>query len=375
MSVSSLRRLAAIGLLAAGFGRALATSPAGGTSSAEFGETECLRLRQARYATTGLAVPAEGIVLHKDVASFRFVSGRIFPIDAVHGMVTGFVFVGAGEFHMDVPDQFERAQLRRFAEKSDLQSVDTPFRSLVLRSGDPSVAMPAGAAAEGTEYAANSVALDRKTRWEKDLGLDVDGRIIASLGMPTDDYLIADIDTGRFGWLTFEFEPWNLEEVSLKQLHGAGGFLETWVNLDRASERAPDGRPASDPHWSVDVVHADIVADLAGHRAELIIGGEAPRQDSVRFRCRLNTVVRQDGIRAVPLWLHPRAEVLSVRAPGGAPIPFLRDAYGERSAALDDDRFTGSLILLPGRELRAGESFLVDVEYRMRTLNFAFVPR
>lgn len=357
-------RLAAIGLLAAGFGRALSASPAA------FGETECLRLRQARYATTGLTVPAEGIVLHKDVATFRFVSGRIFPIDAVHGTVTGFVFVGAGTFHMDVPDPFERAQLQRFAQKRDLQSVDTPFGSLVLRSIDPSLTMPAGAAPEKTEYAANSVALDRTTRWEKDFGLDVDGRIIASLGNPADDYLIADIDTGRFGWLTFEFEPWNLEEVSLKQLHGAGGFLETWVNLDRASERAPDGRPASDPHWSVDVVDADIVADLAGHRAELLIGREAARPDPVRFRCRLNTVVLQDGIRAVPLWLHPRAEVLSVSAPGGAPIPFLRDAYGERSAALDDDRFTGSLIVLPGRELRAGESFSLDVEYRMRTLNF-----
>jgi DMSO/TMAO reductase YedYZ molybdopterin-dependent catalytic subunit len=58
-----VRRLGAILLLSACVGLGLAGAPAGATSPAEFGELECMRLRQAPYATTGIAVPADGIVI------------------------------------------------------------------------------------------------------------------------------------------------------------------------------------------------------------------------------------------------------------------------------------------------------------------------
>lgn len=328
-----------------------------------------LQLRETRFATDDAPLPAGGAVLVKDDARIELLSGRFRLMEPTDGAATGLAFEGSGRLHIDVADPFEREQFRRFSGAGGGPTVDLPFRSLVLRTVDP---LPAAltAAASGSAYARYGPAFDRRESWLTDWGLDVDARVVAGRLNGGDGFFVADVKTEDHGWLRLQFEPWEAEELTLGKLHGAGGFREIWLSLDRAADRAPSGAPGSRAKRLFDLSEAEIEIDLGNHRAQLRIGAEQPPPDRLEFRARLAVTVLQDGVRALPFELDTTAVVSAVRLRGGEPLAFLQDPFGKRYILIANDRTAGVLIVLADRPWAAGERVELEFDYVMKTLNY-----
>src|SRR5438045_4421496 len=97
------------------------------------------RMQKRLYSTNGAPIPAGGITITRDTATWTFTRGTIHlaePDDRGH--VAGFVFEGEGRFTMTIPDPVERGQLRRFAER-DIEGFDEPFTEMVARFSDDTI--------------------------------------------------------------------------------------------------------------------------------------------------------------------------------------------------------------------------------------------
>lgn len=321
------------------------------------------RLQRWRFRTEPIAVPAGGVRWSVEGATWTFDSGRFWLEEPTSGgAVTGLVFEGKGRFQMQVPDQSELVQLRRFARRPDLAALDEPFSSLVLRtSGEMPLDLtknpPAGA------FEVNKLARDRHEHWLTQRLHDADARIVAALATPGDRYLRADMKTDGLGWLAWDYDAQRMEEIHLESFNTTYPALEVWLSLDRPEERDERGRPASRWQPAIDIEHVDAAVDLT-----------KPGRDKDWTAAQLKVGVRfspqQDGGRAVQLYLHPFAKVKSV-SEDGRPLPFLRDAVGKRSSILDDRIYDASLVVLLDQPMARGAERRLDFEYEMDILNFA----
>src|SRR5207237_8852513 len=133
----------------------------------------------------GPATPlAKPIVIKRDTATFTLTSGSVaLAAPTSSGRVTGLVFEGEGRFNMTVPDKYELAQLRRFADAPLMTQVDEPMTQLVLRVSDDTIEklFPGPAKAP---FDKNAIAEKRQNHWLIDLGSDVDARIVTAMANP-----------------------------------------------------------------------------------------------------------------------------------------------------------------------------------------------
>jgi len=315
------------------------------------------KLQQWRYGSEPVTVPAAGIRWSFAGASWTLESGRLWLAEPVaDGVVTGIVFEGKGRFHMDVPDPVEKAQLRRFTKRPDLEAVDEIFTSFVLRmAGEVPISLPT---APRSGFSVQSLARDRHMHWLTQRMEDEDARILSALDSPGDRVLRLDMKTGSFGWLTWDFDARRLEPVRLMSFNTTYPYLEVWVALD------PDGRGGPGKDWTpaVDIQNADIAVDLTepGREKDWV---------AARFKTAIRFTGRPDGARAVQLYLHPLAEVKAVRE-NGQPLSFVRDAIGRRSRSLDNRIYDRSLLVLLDEPIRAGQPRTIEVEYEIQLTNY-----
>jgi hypothetical protein len=317
------------------------------------------KLQQWRYRSEAVAVPAAGLRWSFAGASWTLESGRYWLAEpTADGTVTGVVFEGKGRFHMDVPDPVEKAQLRRFAKRPQLDAVDEPFTSFVLRTaGEVPVPMLQGAPSPASSFAVQSLARDRHMQWLTERLDDEDARILAALDTPGDRVLRVDMKTGSLGWLTWDYDGRRIEPVHLDSFNTTYPYLETWVSLD------PDGRvPGSDWKPPVDIEHADIAVDLSkpGREKDWV---------AAQFKTAIRLTAQPEGAQVVQLYLNPLAKVEAVRA-DGKPAAFVRDAIGERSRTLDDRIYDSSLLVLLDEPVRAGEPRTIEVDYEIQLTNY-----
>jgi hypothetical protein len=321
------------------------------------------RLQHWRFRAEPIAVPAGGISWTVEGATWRFESGRFWLEEpTAGGVVTGLVFEGKGRFQMAVPDAAELAQLRRFARRPDLAAVDETFTAVVLRtSGELPPDLAKAAAASG--FVVNKLARDRHEQWLTQRSYDVDARVVQALATPGDRYLRADMKTGDFGWLAFDYDAQRIEEVRLESFDTAHPAVEVWVSLDRPAERDARGRPTSRWDPEIDIEHFDIVADLteAGRDKDWMKG---------KFKVEFRFLPRRDGARAAQVFLDHFAKVTSVME-DGKPVPFLRDHIGDRRASLDGRIYDSSLVLLLDQPLVKGAERRIDLDYELDVLDFA----
>jgi len=320
-------------------------------------------LQRWRFRGEPIVVPAGGIRWSDEGGAWTLESGRIWLEEPTStGAVTGFVFEGKGRFQMAVPDAIELAQLRRFAQKPDLASIDEPFSSLVLRTAGElplkGVEIPAPRVFE-----VNKLARERHLQWLTQRFLDVDSRIVQALLNPHDRYLRVDMKTGDFGWLTYDYDAQRMEEIRLLYFNTTYPSEEVWLALDRPADRDARGRPNS--RWSpaIDIQHVDVKADLtkAGRDKDWM---NAQFQIGVRF------IPQRDGDRAVLFVLDNYAKVASV-SENGKPLPILRDHIGDRSNNLDGRIYDASLVVLLDRPLVRGEERRLDFAYDVDLRNYA----
>lgn len=324
------------------------------------------QLQEWRFGQA-IALDEEGIAFSRDVGTWELRNGRVMPMEpTADGAVTGLVFEGEGMFRMTIPDPIEVEQLRRFAQRPDLlERMELPFSRLVLRAPGAWLAemLPEG---DPGGYAANQLARDRHQEWLRFRRLDADARIVAGLYWPEDEYLLVDMDTADFGWMAFQFEPWDREEITLSVLQRSYEFTETWVSLDRAEDRDEHGRPTPVRRAPVAVAHADIHVDLSGHDGRE--GDADPTTGTFKVTLTLDELV--SGPQAVQFHLHTWAAVNSVRTSEGSDLPFIRDHIGRRFMAVDRRRHDFSLVVVLDRPLVAGARRTLTFDYELHMHNY-----
>lgn len=345
----------------------LAGSPGFGAPGAEWaGWYE--RSLEWRTGATPLPVPPEGLRLERGGATWLLESGEIFVTPpAPDGSITGLVFRGQGRFTLPVPDPRERENFSFRSGAAPREILEFAFTGLTLRSAqDLAPLLPAPL--KSTMLEGNGDLEASHQRWFRNTRRDVDARVAAGRLTPGDDYLIAEFETGEFGPLTLEIEPFRPEPVRLERHRTANDHPEVWI-----SQRTPDG---GDHRPLIDITHAELAADLkhhGGRKAHDIAQGsrygDTRQWPWTEFSATVTFVPRTGGLRAVPLLLEPRAEVHEVRDAAGRPLPFLRDHLGRRAVIIYNQIFDDSLVVLLDDPLPAGEEARLTVEYSIRTSN------
>lgn len=330
-------------------------------------EADYERLLEWRYSSSPAPVPEGGVSFQRDTATWTLESGSLrFAEPTSGGAVTGLVFEGAGRLRIEVPDPVEREQLRRFTRGHASTALDVPFSKLVLRAPGGVEALALAPAASGP-HQRSDLAAGRHDHWLEHERWDVDARVIAGLLTPGDDYLVAAVDTADFGWLTYEYEPWRREEVTLE--HFERGFSESWLSLDRAEDRLPSGRPGLARRDALSIRHVDVRADFtrSGKGARAGITQIHPRLGELTVDLSVEALVA--GPRALRLVLHPYAEVTAVRV-DGAERPFLRHHVGGRGMGIDSDLYDDGLLVVLAEPLVEGAEHTVSVDYRLEVVNY-----
>ncbi len=133
------------------------------------------QLQEWRYQAAASPVPAGGVTIEREGATWALESGTIRLAEPTpEGAVTGLVFEGAGRFHFAVSDPVERQQLaRRAGGRTEL---DLAFSRLVLRAPG-GVAELAGLPAPSAPYEKSDLAAKRHEDWLEHRSFDADARI------------------------------------------------------------------------------------------------------------------------------------------------------------------------------------------------------
>ena len=325
-------------------------------------------LQKWQYSTAPIALSAP-VTISRDTATWVLSSGSIYLMEPVDGRVTGLVFEGSGRFTMTVPDPFELAQLRRFATKPQLQSIDEPFTQLVLRTSDETIDQRFPGASK-PPFARNAISDNRQNHWLIDLRTNIDARIVGAEANPAALQMMAAIKTAGFDWLTYDYDSSRDEEIRLIRFPHT--LPEVWLSLDRAEDRAPDGRPGSRVSRAASLNHIDVKADLTKHRLSSDRIGETEQQMINGHYVIDETITPTvDGLHAVVVELDPTAQNLAVRDEGGKALTFFRDHIGARSSNVPNKIWDAeSTVILPAAT-KSGQPIRLAFEYDLETSNYA----
>jgi hypothetical protein len=359
----------AIALLLAAAVAAKAQPPASGALP---GRGDYERLQDLRFSAP-IAVPDEGIAWRLDTARFKLRSGRIWLLEPVAGEHTGLVFEGDGRFELAVPDRYEERQLRRFARNPELSGLDERFGRMVLRwapSFVPDLAALSAAPAAAGGDSARSLARDRRQLALLRHRHDADARVLAALRNAADRYLRAEMDTERFGWLTYTWDELATEEVEVSRLDPGRAVVESWIALDRTEDRREDGRPGDTTRREATLSRFDAEVDLTRLGKGFTRGVGAVNPVDARFVTTATFEIERDDLAALQLELHPLAVVSAVRR-DGRELDYLRFNVGRLESAFDNRFHLSDLVVLLDSEVGAGDTVDLEVEYELELPGFA----
>ncbi len=282
------------------------------------------------------ALQVENVKFSRGPATFVLESGNWVPFEAVSGLVSGGVFIGAGKVLYSPPSGVEQDQLEKF---TDERALEEEFEKLYLRFSDATASLIAAtvpAVADESPTRANVVvrAADRRlledaAKMHKEVTkhflekehVNVEARLFADIVDGRKGFFSAWIDTRDDGPLHFAQDP---EAYDLFTLRGwarrARGF-DIWGGFGAVQE--PAARPI---HYSIDMtLDGD---DLEAARADLdLVARRATR------------VLRFDA--------HPLLEIQQVLDAAGEPLFFVR-------AEAEDDEFEGNLTVVLPEPLAVG---------------------
>lgn len=325
-------------------------------------------LQKWQYGTNAIPL-TKPVTITRDAATFTLTSGSVYLAQPTSsGRITGLVFEGDGHFTMSVPDRFEVQQLKRFADKPALEKIDEPITQLVLRVSDDTIeklfpgAKPSGAAQ-------NALALKEQNHWLIDLGTDVDARVIAAMENAGALSITAAFKTQNFDWLDFDYDSTRQEEVQLIRFRNT--FPEVWVSLDRAEDRAADGRPGTRVARAAKLSFIDVKAELLKNGSNVRWGETEQRSILGHYTIEEELTPLADGISALTLELMPTAKNLTAKGEDGTPLVVLRDHIGKRNSSLGKEYYNSNLTVLFPAPLKKGEDAHVTFDYELETLNYA----
>jgi len=338
---------------------ALLAAPAAAASGGEL-VAAYETLWQGRFATRAAPVPEGGAELAADVATWRFETGEWRGMaPAADGRTTGCVFRGRGRFRLALPDPRERAAFARFAETAERDPVELDFDTLVLRSAEGDCERLSGDAAP--PYAPDPVATERRRVWIERALFDVEAAALRALAGDAPGWRVAEMRTAELGWLLFSFDPDLDEEIGLARFDESEDVYEPWISLDRAADRAPDGRPGAARRRQIDLLDVAVDADLRrpSKYPKAGLADLVPRR--ARFEATLRFRPLRPELRTLRLELDPWCELVAVRDEAGRDVAFLRDHVGGRSSGLPDEIWDDSLLVVLDAPLGEAERRLTFV--------------
>jgi Peptidase family M1 domain len=314
-------------------------------------------------------LPAGGVTITHDTATWKLDSGTVRLMEPLaDGTVTGIVFEGQGRFTMTIPDRFELAQLRRFAKKDELTSIDQPITQMVLRTSDRAIVDLFPPAPANAAYTSAPIAEKRHEKWLVELRDDADARILAALlnGTPR---VIADMNTANFDWLRFDYDAASTEEISI--IRFMPRLPEMWISLDRAEDRDPNGRPGSRESAAAALEHIDVAASLIKHGSTGDVGRSRQRTMDGDYAITATFAGLAPSTSALELELDETARELKAFSADGEPLVVYRDHIGRRTAHIDNKIHDGSLVVILPKPLKQGEKQKLRFEYILETANYA----
>jgi hypothetical protein len=322
-------------------------------------------LRQWLFSGKGWPVPAAGIQLKCEQATWTLGSGSVYAMQpTTDGRITGYVFSGQGQLELKLTDPIEVKQLARFSGEPEVDTLRESFTKLVIRTTrDLSTTFPGISAVE--PLVENEDFKRRHKDWERSGWVDLNERVLAGLYTPDDDYLLVEMDTERFGWLTFELDPWSLEPVRLLKLREAQDYLEVWVSLKRA-----DGSEGMTGEKRIDLQHIEVEIDLTKHDGREALPGRSREGDLAKLRITVSFTPLVSGPRALQMGLHFWADVKAVTSSDGKPTPFVRAHLGDLYSSIDKDIYDRFLVVVLPTPLVAGEEQSLTVEYEIKMYNY-----
>ncbi|MCP5045766.1 MAG: M1 family metallopeptidase [bacterium] len=327
------------------------------------------QLTQWQFSEQAIPVPPGGITLKRENASWTMESGYVRLMKPTeHGKVTGLVFEGRGRFRMTIPHWVEKEQLGRISGKKGADDIDESFSKLVIRTPEP-ILTGLVSTPPSKSYARDQLAVDRHRVWLKLASEDVDARVTAGLFSSSDEFLWIDMKTGSFGWLTYIFDKYLLEEIQLRKFKRKFDWVETWVSLDRESDRGPNGTPSSARRPRLDVTDLSIRADLSRLKLSADSFGTARKMEQARFTVQVSFTAVEDGLRMVPFQL-PGARILEVTGANGKLLQFIRQKVDKSIFTRKRDRYIPSLWILLDTPCRKGEKRDIEVTYDLGIHNF-----
>ena len=338
----------------------------------KLGVADYEQMLEGRYSGPQLAPPG-GFGWSLDTANWDLNSGQVWTMEPTsNGAVTGLVFEGEGRFSLKVPDAIEARQLRRFAADEELDTELTlEFDALVARTNQGQALLGLNLFdTSNATYSKQSLAATRHERWRVDRFHDSDARVLAALRNPGDVYLRVEMRTKEHGWVSFEYDELRPEEIELTVLR-PGGYEESWLSLDRQSERDPNGRPSSE--WTDELLRLqgiDVTVDVtqSGRGGARGVGQVNPVRGVFSTTARYKA--KRAGVSAVPLALTPAAEVKAVRE-GEAARDFVRFHVGAESRSMPGFVYDRSILVLLDRALAKDEEIELTFEYEFEMGNFA----
>jgi len=323
-------------------------------------------LQRWQYTTQEVAV-AQPLEIQCDTAKWTLTSGTVHLMQPVEGRVTGLVFEGKGQFTMTVPDRVELTQLRRFTGQPQLQRFDQAFTQLVFRTSEDTIERSFPGTSKAP-FAANAIAAKRQNHWLIDLRTDIDARIIAAMSNRGAKQILATMKTADFDWVSFDYDSSREEEMQL--IRWPHTLPEIWLSLDRAEDRATDGRPGKRSSRMAALSFIDVTADLTRHR--VATAGETQQQMiGGHYNIAEEITVSVDGIGALVMQIDPTAQNMTVKDDAGHPLTLLRDHIGARAASLENKIWDSALTVVLTKPAKSGDDLRLTFEYDLETSNYA----
>ncbi len=341
-------------------------------------------LLEERYLAP-FEVPAEGLVLEVDAARITLRSGTVaLQTPVASGTVVGLAFEGDGTLALDIPDEIELVQLRRFMQNEEIETVDAAFDRLVLQTSMREITQLLGElrdAHDAGTAARVSWVSERQERWRETYRRDPAARTLAALRNFGGHYFHADLRSEEHGWLVVEYDDHRAEELTLQSFETRGSFLtlftkvphptlETWLSLDRAEDRQADGASARRPNHAAKLVHLDAQIDLTrpGRYPRQGLGNAHPMNAEMTLEVRLQAL--RDGVGAVRLHLDPLSQISEIRV-AGEKAPFVRYDTGQHDLSTDDRLANPELVVFLEQPLFAGDEVVLEADTELELLDHA----
>jgi hypothetical protein len=325
-------------------------------------------LQKWQYSTPPVRI-TQPVTITRDTATWTLSSGTVAFAEPISGgHITGLVWQGEGRFTMTVPDRFEVAQLRRFADKPDMERIDEPITELVLRVSDDQIEKLFTDAAKSATYAPNAAADKRHNHWLIDLGNDVDARVLNAMLNAGGLQMTAGFKTASYDWLTYDYNSSRDEEIQLTKFKST--VAESWLSLDRAEDRDASGRPGARLSRNAALSHIDVKADLT-HLGRETVGESGQRTIHAHFIVEEELTARANVVGAMTLELSGWAQDVTAKDEKGNDLLVLRDHIGRRTTNFDRKVHDGTLTLIFPEPLKNGEARNVTFEYELEMPNYA----